>query len=151
MLYGSQIYIIRSLFAMTTLPHPAQYQGSKRNLASYILKYLPDKIDRLIEPFAGTAAISIATAAQQISQNFWLNDLNKPLVELLELVIEHPNDIADAYADTWNAQHHDSVGHYLEIRTKFNQTNDPRLCLYLLARCVKGAVRYNSTGLFKAA
>jgi DNA adenine methylase len=133
---------------MTTLPHPAQYQGSKRNLASHILKFLPAKIDRLIEPFAGTAAISIATAAQQISQRFWLNDLNKPLVELLELVIEHPNDIADAYADTWNSQHHDSVGHYLEIRTKFNQTNDPRLFLYLLARCVKGAVRYNSTGLF---
>jgi DNA adenine methylase len=49
---------------MTTLPHPAQYQGSKRNLASHILKFLPDKIDRLVEPFAGKAAISIATAAQ---------------------------------------------------------------------------------------
>jgi DNA adenine methylase len=96
---------------MTTLPHPAQYQGSKRNLASHILKFLPDKIDRLIEPFAGRAAISIAIAAQQLSQSFWLNDLNKPLVELLELVIEHPNDIADAYSDTWNSQHHDSVGH----------------------------------------
>jgi DNA adenine methylase len=133
---------------MTTLPHPAQYQGSKRNLASHILKYLPEKIDRLVEPFAGTAAISIAVAAQQISQNFWLNDLNKPLLDLLELVIEHPNNIADAYTNIWNAQHHDSVGHYLEIRAEFNQTNDPRLFLYLLARCVKGAVRYNSTGLF---
>jgi DNA adenine methylase len=96
---------------MTALPHPAQYQGSKRNLAAHTLKFLPAKIDRLKEPFAGTAAISIATAAQQISQSFWLNDLNKPLVELLKLVLEHPNDIADAYADTWNSQHHDSVGH----------------------------------------
>lgn len=133
---------------MASLPHPIQYQGSKRNLASDILRFLPNRLERIVEPFTGTAAISIAAAAKCISQNFWLNDLNKPLIELLELIIEEPHEIADAYADIWNKQHHDSVNHYFEVREAFNKTNDPKLFLYLLARCVKGAVRYNSEGFF---
>ena len=133
---------------MANLPHPVQYQGSKRSLAPYILRFLPSKIDRLVEPFAGTAAISIAAAARQSARKFWLNDLNKPLIELLNLIIENPDYIANAYADIWNEQLTDSVGHYFEVRRKFNKTNDPKLFLYLLARCVKGSVRYNSGGLF---
>ena len=131
-----------------SLPHPIQYQGSKRNLAADILHFLPSKIERFIEPFAGTAAVSIAVAARHISHSFWLNDLNQPLIELLELIIERPDQIVSAYTEIWNEQHDDSIEHYAEVREKFNQTNDPTLFLYLLARCVKGAVRYNSKGLF---
>lgn len=134
--------------SMSNLPHPVQYQGSKRNLASFILGFLPNKIDRLVEPFAGTASVSIAASANQYTQRFWLNDLNKPLIELLQLIIDNPREIADAYANIWEEQHSDSISHYFAIRTRFNQTNDPRLFLYLLARCVKGSVRYNSEGLF---
>jgi DNA adenine methylase len=133
---------------MASLPHPVQYQGSKRNIAAHILKFLPHQIERLVEPFAGTGAISIATAAQQNARNFWLNDLNEPLIELFKLIIENPDDIADAYTDIWSEQNLDSIGHYFEVRTRFNKTKDPKLFLYLLARCVKGAVRYNSEGLF---
>jgi DNA adenine methylase len=133
---------------MARLPHPVQYQGSKRSLASDILRFLPSRVENFIEPFAGTAAVSIAVASNHISQRFWLNDLNKPLVELLELIVERPSEIIQAYEDVWNGQHHDSINHYFEIREKFNQANDPKLFLYLLARCVKGSVRYNSEGLF---
>lgn len=133
---------------MANLPHFIQYQGSKRNLAKHILQFFPKKVSRLVEPFAGTAAISVATSASQITQSFWLNDLNKPLIELLELSIERPDEIADFYLKIWNEQHNNSVDHYFEVRSKFNETNDPRLFLYLLARCVKGSVRYNSEGLF---
>ncbi|MFN9857319.1 MAG: DNA adenine methylase, partial [Pseudanabaena sp.] len=55
---------------MSNLPHPVQYQGSKRNLASFILGFLPNKIDRLVEPFAGTASVSIAASANQYTQRF---------------------------------------------------------------------------------
>lgn len=133
---------------MGNLPHPIQYQGSKRGLASTILNFLPKNIERLVEPFAGTAAISIAASAQQVSQEYWINDLNKPLVQLLELIIEHPYDLAEAYSQVWNEQMDDSIKHYYQIRDKFNTSNDPKLFLYLLARCVKGAVRYNKEGLF---
>ncbi|MFN6515146.1 MAG: DNA adenine methylase [Nostoc sp. CreGUA01] len=133
---------------MVSLPHPIQYQGSKRNLASSILGFLPSRVGRLVEPFAGTAAISIAASFKGITQEFWLNDLNKPLIKLLELIIEKPNEVADKYAKVWNDQHENSISHYFQVREEFNKTNDPKLFLYLLARCVKGAVRYNSNGLF---
>ena len=47
---------------MINLPHPIQYQGSKRNLVSDILRFLPNRVKRLVEPFSGTAAISIAVS-----------------------------------------------------------------------------------------
>lgn len=133
---------------MASLPHPIQYQGSKRNLAANILGFVPSRVGRLVEPFAGTAAISIAASFKGITQEFWINDLNKPLVKLLELIIEKPSEIADQYTKIWNDQHEDSISHYLQVREEFNRTNEPKLFLYLLARCVKGAVRYNSNGLF---
>ena len=130
------------------VPHPIQYQGSKRNLASTILRYFPNRFSRLVEPFSGSAAISIACAARGKANSYWINDLNKPLAELLGLIINRPAEIADFYEKIWNQQHDDSLEHYYRVREDFNRTRDPRLFLYLLARCVKGSVRYNSDGLF---
>lgn len=48
-----------------TTPHIVQYQGSKRILAPQILQYMPQKFNRLVEPFAGMAAITIAVAQKQ--------------------------------------------------------------------------------------
>lgn len=130
------------------IPHPIQYQGSKRSLASTILRYFPNRFSRLVEPFAGSAAISIACAARGKDNSYWINDINKPLAELLGLIINRPSEIADFYDKIWNQQHNDSLEHYYRIREDFNRTRDPRLFLYLLARCVKGSVRYNADGLF---
>ena len=67
-----------------TIPQPFQYQGSKRALASTILQYLPEKTQRLVEPFCGSAAVSVAAAARGRASEFWLNDFNKALAEELE-------------------------------------------------------------------
>lgn len=133
---------------MRNIPHPIQYQGSKRNLAAVILRYFPKDVNYLIEPFAGSAAISIAAAAQKMAKAYLVNDLNKPLAELLRLIVEFPVETALFYEKVWNAQHKNSIEHFYQIREDFNRTQDPRLFLYLLARCVKGSVRYNSNGLF---
>ncbi|MBI1822189.1 MAG: DNA adenine methylase [Nitrospirae bacterium] len=133
---------------MKSIPHPIQYQGSKRNLAPVILRYVPKDVDCLIEPFAGSAAISIAVAARRMAKAYLINDWNKPLAELLRLIVEFPADTASFYEAIWNEQHGNSIEHYYRIRQDFNRTQDPRLFLYLLARCVKGSVRYNSEGMF---
>lgn len=132
---------------MKNPPHPIQYQGSKRHLAPLILGYFPPSINRLIEPFAGSAALTIAAAARGMAKSYFVNDLNKPLSELLGLIVEQPKPLADEYERLWQEQQSDSVSHYYRVRDEFNRTQDPRLFLYLLARCVKGAVRYNSEGL----
>ncbi len=130
------------------LPQPFQYQGSKRSLASLILRYVPAKTTRIVEPFCGSAAVSIAVAARGRAKEFWLNDFNKPLAELLAQMINSPKDVANAYEELWRSDHEDALEHYYEVRESFNRSPNPRLLLYLLARCVKGAVRYNADGFF---
>ncbi len=130
------------------LPHPIPYQGSKRNLAADIFRYFPENIDVLYEPFAGSAAITIAAAAKGLAQQFLINDLNKPLIDLWEKIINSPDELADEYKKLWHEQLIDPKKFYTEIRTQFNQTGAPHLFLYLLARCVKASIRYNSKGEF---
>ena len=49
---------------MALAPQLVQYQGSKRKLAPQILPYMPQSIDRLVEPFSGMAAITVAVATE---------------------------------------------------------------------------------------
>jgi len=130
------------------LPHPIPYQGSKRNLADKILCYFPSEIDRLIEPFAGSAAISIASAFYFKANRFVINDINQPLIELWDLIINSPQDVIRQYYDIWHGQHGNEEDYYYEIRDKFNEKRQPEYLLFLLAKCVKAAVRYNAQGNF---
>jgi DNA adenine methylase len=129
-------------------PHPIPYQGSKRNLADEILRCFPPKVKTLHEPFAGSAAISLAAAAHRRSKAFRINDLNKPLIDLWDAIVNTPDRIADGYESLWNEQLHDPKAYYRKIRHEFNLTGRPDCFLYLLARCVKASVRYNANGEF---
>lgn len=129
-------------------PHPFPYQGSKRNIASDILQYFPSSINTLFEPFAGSAAISIAAAMRGRAKRFYINDLNKALVDLLKKIVEEPEIIADQYKTLWTSQLDNPRLYYDDIREKFNLTGRSDYLLYLLARCVKGSIRYNANGEF---
>ena len=43
-------------------PQPFQYRGSKRNFARYIVSLYPEDTARMAEPFAGSAAVTLAAA-----------------------------------------------------------------------------------------
>ena len=131
-----------------SVPQPIPYQGSKRGIASQILPLLPEKIERFIEPFAGSAALSIAVASRQLAQNFWLNDAHKPLMDLWKTIIDAPEELAVAYDHLWHEQLGNEREYYNQIRERFNQSHEPADFLYLLARCVKAAIRYNAKGEF---
>lgn len=130
------------------LPHPIPYQGSKRNLADQILRFFPDNFDNLVEPFAGSAAITIASAFYFKANRFVINDINEPLVNLWKNIIETPKLIVKHYHDIWHGQHGNEEEYYYQIRERFNDTKQPEYLLFLLAKCVKAAVRYNAQGQF---
>ncbi|MEY8516558.1 Dam family site-specific DNA-(adenine-N6)-methyltransferase [Lachnospiraceae bacterium 29-84] len=131
-------------------PHLVQYQGSKRLIAPEIIKFFPDKIDRLVEPFSGTCAISILTAAEHRCDNFWVNDINGPLIKMMEECVNAPRKLADDYSAIWEGQFQadqNNVDYFYKIREEFNfGRKDSARMLFLLARVVKGAVRYNVRG-----
>lgn len=130
------------------VPHPIPYQGSKRNLASAILGYFPEQVDTLIEPFAGSAAMTLAAAARNAAAKFFISDLNKPLIDLWRSIVQSPEKLAKQYEQLWNMQHGDRRQYYDHVRDEFNRDGKPDHFLYLLARCVKASVRYNSNGEF---
>lgn len=127
-------------------PHPFPYQGSKRAIAGHILSCLPAGAGRLIEPFAGSAAVSLAAAARRRARRFWLNDSNAPLMALWAEILERPEALAADYARLWREQRADRKVFFFRVREQFNRTREPHLLLYLLARIVKGSVRYNAEG-----
>ena len=70
------------------IPHIVQYQGSKRLLAPQILQYMPRKFNRLFEPFSGMAAITIASAKENRAKKYYINDINEPIVSILQMAID---------------------------------------------------------------
>lgn len=133
---------------MSRMPQPIPYQGSKRTIATQILSFFPADIQTLVEPFAGSAAVSVRAAFFGKAQSFYLNDLNRPLINLLGEIINRPEAIASAYERLWNRQLGRERAFYDEVRVEFNRTGRPDLFLYLLARCVKASIRYNASGEF---
>ena len=134
------------------IPHIVQYQGSKRILAPQIMQYMPRRFSRLFEPFSGMAAISIAVAQEKKTEHYYINDLNAPLVNMLKTAVEEPHMLIERYTDLWNKQFDygtEHAKHFYDVRTQFNAGDEsPENMLYLLARCVKGAVRYGKEGKF---
>ena len=135
-----------------TIPHIVQYQGSKRNLAPYILPYMPLHFARLVEPFSGMAAISIAVAQQNKADAFIINDVNEAVVGIVQMAIEFPDRLYSEYKKVWSEQFvfpKGHVAHFYKIRDEYNNGDtNPVKMLYLIARCVKGSIRYGSNGKF---
>lgn len=124
------------------------YQGSKRILAAQILRHFPRDYSRLIEPFAGSAAVSVAARMNGFTGQGLLSDVNAPLMELWKGIISTPEELLETYERLWTEQLEDPGAYFNQVRTLFNQTHEPGLLLYLLMRCVKAAVRYNKQGQF---
>lgn len=130
------------------VPHPIPYQGSKRGLAHAIVACFPASPVRLIEPFAGSAAVTLAALLAGRATSAVLNDANAPLIRLWHAIISQPQQLADDYERLWYAQQGQERAFYAAVRAEFNRTQHPADLLYLLARCVKAAVRYNAQGAF---
>lgn len=134
-----------------TTPQLVQYQGSKRKIAEDIIKYIKKgKYKRLVEPFSGTSAITIECANQGLINEFWINDINKELIALLEECISNPDNLSVGYEKLWYGQFEDTtnpIDYFYTVRNMFNAGEAcPPITLFILARIVKGAVRYNSSG-----
>jgi DNA adenine methylase len=130
------------------VPHPIPYQGSKRGFARTILGYMPGGTRTLYEPFAGSAAVCLAAASGRYADRFVLNDTNAAVVALWRAILDDADGLSAAYEKMWFEQIGRERQFYDEVRDRFNATQQPADVLYLLARCVKAAVRYNARGQF---
>ncbi|MHB1467900.1 MAG: DNA adenine methylase [Solirubrobacteraceae bacterium] len=131
------------------LPHPIPYQGSKRALAPRILATVSGmRFGRLYEPFAGSSAITLAASYSGLADEYVMGDSLAPLMELWQRLVDDPSRTASEYETLWTVQLDDGREHFAQVREAFNRDRDPIKLLYLLARCVKNAPRFNKDGAF---
>ena len=116
-------------------------------MAPRILSLVKSKPGTLFEPFAGSAAVTLFAATKGTASRYEIGEILQPLADLWVLVITHPSKLSGRYRELWEPGV-SSPEHYLEVRDSFNRTHDPAMFLYLMARCVKGAIRFNSAGHF---
>ncbi len=111
--------------AVRGVPQPFPYQGSKRQLAKKIVACIPAGTKRLVEPFAGSAAVTLATAHLGRATRFLLNDAHEPLIELWKKIVQEPGELAQRYRSLWLAQVGQERKYYDWVRDQFNQVNSP--------------------------
>ncbi len=127
---------------------PIPYQGSKRKAANKIFEFAPTKVNTLYEPFAGSAAITLFAANKNLADRYVINDSYEPLANLLKLIIGKPDEVSREYGKIWQQQLNNPKEHYYKIREQFNKDGNPIKFLFLMAKCVKNAVRFNGSGQF---
>jgi DNA adenine methylase len=130
-------------------PHPIPYQGSKRLLAPLILSFIPTgKFNALLEPFVGSGAVTLATAKKNLCKRFIVGDSLEPLCGIWQQIVNEPLSLSDQYAKIWHDQFPDPIAFFNGVRQQFNADRSSSKLLFLLARCVKNAVRFNPKGDF---
>lgn len=133
---------------MPAVPHVLPYQGSKRALSERILAHAGKKqYARLFEPFAGSAALTLAAASRSLCSSYVLADALPSLADLWLWVVECPTLLADGYESVWKSAEQ-AASYYADVRAGYNAGPDPSRLLYLLARCVKNSPRWNQAGQF---
>ena len=123
-----------------------KWAGNKYRLSPIIIPLLP-QAQRLVEPFAGTAAIFLNTDYP----SYLLGEQNKDLVNLYQILQKEGPNFIDECRQYFKPDTNTPETYYA-IREKFNETRDLRvrsaLFLYLNKHGYNGLCRYNSKGLF---
>ncbi|PHS50058.1 MAG: DNA methyltransferase [Marinobacter sp.] len=133
---------------MSQVPHPIPYQGSKRKLAPTIYGFIPRDIDAFYEPFAGSAAMTLYMASRGAANRYIIADKFETIIDLWQMIVDEPRETADRYEEVWQGFSEENPGYFNEVRARYNENRDPVDLLYLVCRCVKNAVRFNSAGNF---
>lgn len=131
----------KSTFVRSSL----KWAGSKHKILERVLHHLP-KDGRLIEPFAGSAVVSLNSGHKKVI----LNDLNEDLVGLFAAIKEDCEGFIKL-AKTYFEPRYNCEEEYYRLRELFNKTREPRLraalFLYLNRHGYNGLARYNRSGM----
>ncbi len=123
-----------------------KWAGNKYAIIERIKRLLPES-PRLIEPFAGSAAVFLGTDYPSAL----LADSNADLIHLYQL-LQKEGDAFIAYASELFTLENNREDNYYTLRSEFNSTDDicrkSALFLYLNRHGYNGLCRYNAKGGF---
>jgi DNA adenine methylase len=121
-----------------------KWAGNKYRIVDKIKAMLPPG-NRLIEPFAGSAAVFLNT---EYKENI-VNDVNTDLINLYLVLKEYGPSFIDACKELFVPENNTAEAYYA-LRDEFNSTTDKvrkaSLFLYLNRHGYNGLVRYSKAG-----
>lgn len=125
------------------LPPVLKWAGGKRWLTGQTEDIFPKEFGRLVEPFAGSAAVFFNLAPRKA----WLNDLNSDLIETYKAIAADWQGVVKLLED-YHAKH--SPDFYYEIRASKPRTPVTKAArfIYLNRTCFNGLYRVNLKGKF---
>lgn len=135
---------------MSKLPQaqrsPLKWAGSKHKLIPLLRELLPPG-KRLIEPFAGSAVVSLNLDYPK----YLLGEMNPDVVTFYTF-LQNEGDAFMRYCKKYFKPENNCKEAYIHLRERFNLSKDPReksaLFLYLNRHGFNGLCRYNSSGKY---
>ena len=123
-----------------------KWAGGKHKLVPFLTAHLPpQRSGRLIEPFAGSAALTLATDYDA----YLINDTNPDLIALYTILKQEKQGFID-YARCHFTPDNNTENRYYALRAQFNDSREPAeraaLFIYLNRHAFNGLCRYNSKG-----
>lgn len=123
-----------------------KWAGNKFNCIQHITDALPPG-QRLIEPFAGSAAVFVNANFPR----FLVAEGNQDLIQLYQCLKDEGKDFIN-YCGQWFCPENNQKQRYLALREEFNGCQHNRLraalFLYLNRHGYNGLCRYNSSGVY---
>jgi len=123
---------------------PLKWVGSKYRILNEIIKRLP-KGNRLIEPFAGSAVVSLNADYPE----YIINDLNEDLINFYTTIQNNVDDFIEYSKKLFSDNRNQENAFYL-LRDIFNHTSDnvlkASIFLYINKHGYNGLCRYNASG-----
>ncbi len=78
---------------MELIKSPVVYQGNKFKLLKDILPLMPKNINTFIDVFCGSGIVGFNVLKNNMAKNILLNDLNKPIINILKKIINETDDL----------------------------------------------------------
>jgi DNA adenine methylase len=128
---------------MSNLLPVLKWAGGKRWLAAQYQSIFPTGYDRLVEPFAGSAAVFFSF----MPGHAWLNDVNVELINTYQAI---SNDWESVLKALRQHQKNHSTEYYYEVRESKPRLEKSRAAkfIYLNRTCFNGLYRVNLKGKF---
>jgi DNA adenine methylase len=121
-----------------------KWAGNKYRVLQHILPEIQFP-NQFIEPFIGSASVTLNVCAD----TYVINDFNNDLISLYSFILHDDSFIDDCENYFYNKNTEEL---YYSCREEFNTTDDKRLkamlFVYLNRHCFNGLTRYNKSGQF---
>jgi DNA adenine methylase len=123
-----------------------KWAGNKTRAKHHIIPHLSSG-NRLVEPFAGSCAISLATEYE----SYLIADANGDLIDMYNFIKRDAAALIDAAEELFSSGNNAAEAFY-ELRSEFNQSDvsirKSAIFIYLNRHCFNGLCRYNGKGGF---